>query len=266
MVRDEYQPSKHVMPMIYPERPRLIVLEGIDLSGRTTQVQLLQDWLVAQHYHVTTTAWRTSPLISDLLARARNRPPLRPLTYSMLYAADHIDRTQHIIRPELEHGGIVLADRYMYTAFARDTARGIDTAWVQNLYRDSVQPDAVFYLHISPEEAVKRRFGLQQQRVETLQKGKNKSDKDDKDNREPKPRKQKKEAKKRLQAQAATVAPTPVLTKEALESFRDFEVKMYSEYQQMQKAYGFTVIEGNQSIDQVQSILRRAIMRLLLEM
>jgi len=264
MARDEYQSSKYAMPMIYPERPRLLVLEGIDLSGRTTQVQLLQDWLVAQHYHVTTTAWRTSPLISDLLARARNRPPLRPLTYSLLYASDHIDRTQHVIRPQLERGGIVLADRYMYTAFARDTARGIDTAWVQNLYRDSVQPDAVFYLHISPEEAVKRRFGLQQQRLDALQKEKNKSDKDDKGNREHKPRKQEKEAKKRLQA--AAVAPASVLTKEALESFRDFEVKMYSEYQQMQKAYGFTVIEGNQPIDQVQSILRRTVMRLLLEM
>lgn len=263
MARDEYESGKSAMPMIYPERPRLIVLEGIDLSGRTTQVQLLHDWLVAQHYHVTTTAWRTSPLISDLLARARIGQPLRPLTYSMLYAADHIDRTQHVIRPELERGGIVLADRYMYTALARDTARGIDPAWVQNLYRYSVQPDVVFYLHISPEEAVKRRFGLQQQRLDVPHKEKHSYDKDEKDGKGHKQRKQEKDAKKGLQA--TMVAQTPALTKEAQESFRNFEVKMYNEYQQMQKAYGFTVIEGNQPIDQVQAILRRAIMRLLLE-
>lgn len=263
MARDGYESAKNAMPMIYPERPRLIVLEGIDLSGRTTQVQLLHDWLIAQRYHVTTTAWRTSPLISDLLARARTGPPLRPLTYSMLYAADHIDRTQHIIRPELERGGIVLADRYMYTALARDTARGIDPLWVQNLYRDSVQPDAVFYLHISPEEAVKRRFGLQQQRLDVLHKEKHKSAKEDKGSKEHKQRKQEKEAKK--DSQAAMVAQTSVLTKEAQESFRNFEVKMYNEYQEMRKAYGFTVIEGDQPIDQVQAILRRAIMRLLLE-
>src|SRR5947209_6637283 len=126
-----------------PERPCLIVLEGIDLSGRTTQVQLLRDWLVAQRYAVTTTAWRTSPLISDLLTRARSGPQLRPLTYSLLFCADHMDRTQHVIKPALARGEIVLADRYTYTAFARDAARGLDSTWVRNLYSFSVQPDIV---------------------------------------------------------------------------------------------------------------------------
>ncbi len=266
MARDEDQSSTYTTTMIYPERPRLIVLEGIDLSGRTTQVQLLLDWLVAQHYYVTATAWRTSPLISDLLARARAGAPLRPLSYSMLYAADHIDRMQRVIRPAFERGEIVLADRYLYTALARDTARGLDAAWVQNLYRNSIQPDAVFYLHISPEEAVKRRLSLQQQRLDELHKGnkgKHKADKVEKDGKEHKQRKQEKGAKKGVQA--ATAVQTSTLTGETLESFRNFEVKMYSEYQQMQKAYGFTVIEGNQPIDQVQATLRRAIMRLLLE-
>lgn len=264
MARDEDQSGMYSPPMIYPERPRLIVLEGIDLSGRTTQVQLLLDWLVAQRYYVTATALRTSPLISDLLARARTGAPLRPLSYSMLYAADHMDRMQRVIRPALERGEIVLADRYLYTALARDTARGLDPTWVQNLYRYSVQPDAVYYLHISPEEAVKRRLGLQQQRLDDLHKGKHKSDKDGKNGKENKQRKQGKEAKKG--AQAANAIQTPALTGESLESFRNFEVKMYGEYQQMQKAYGFTVIEGNQPIDSIQAILRRAIMRLLLEM
>ncbi len=171
MAENQYQTGHNgsgLSPMIAPEQPRLIVLEGIDLSGRTTQVQLLYDWLVAQRYRVTTTAWRTSPLISDILARARTRTGtmLRPLTYSLLYSADHLDRTQRVIKPALARGEIVLADRYTYTAFARDSARGLDPAWVQNLYHYSVQPDIVFYLHISPAEAVKRRLALQQQRLQ----------------------------------------------------------------------------------------------------
>src|SRR5207302_639929 len=136
------------------------------------------------------TAWRTSPLISDVLARVRLGPPLRPLTYSLLYCADHMDRTQRVIKPALERGEIVLADRYIYTAFARDTARGLDAIWVRNLYRFSMQPDIVFYLHISPEEAVKRRLALQQQQ--------GKMEKASKDGKESKQHKQ--SEKKQFQA------------------------------------------------------------------
>src|SRR5713101_7295248 len=227
------------------ERPLLIALEGIDLSGRTTQVELLRDWLTAQRYHVTTTAWRTSPLISDVLARARLGPPLRPLTYSLLYCADHMDRTQQVIKPALQQGEIVLADRYTYTAFARDTARGLDAAWVRNLYRFSIPPDVVYYLHISPEEAVKRRLALQRQRLEKVEKsGKGEKGKDGKHSKEP----------EKKQAQINTTMPAPILTGEALESYRNFEIKMYSQYQNMQKEFEVSVIEGNQSIDQVQAM------------
>jgi len=248
-------------PRIYPERPCFIVLEGIDLSGRTTQVQLLHEWLLAQRYHVTTTAWRSSPLISDVLARARSGPPLKPLTYSLLFAADHIDRSQHVIQPALARGEIVLADRYTYTAFARDAARGLDTHWVHNLYHYAVPPDVVFYLHISPEEAVKRRLALHQQRLDISQKH-GKHEKDSKGEKHSKDGKDGKDGKNR-KATAPVLQPQ-LLTKEALESFRSFEMKMYSEYQQMQQHFGFTVIEGAQPIDQVQGILRRAVMRLLL--
>ena len=254
------QSERGLSPMIAPEQPRLIVLEGIDLSGRTTQVQLLHDWLLAQRYRVTTTAWRTSPLISDILIRARNGPMLRPLTYSLLYSADHFDRTQRVIKPALARGEIVLADRYTYTAFARDSARGLDLAWVQNVYHYSVQPDIVFYLHISPAEAVKRRVALQQQRLQTLHK-------DMPTGKQGKAGKSTKDAKKSRKPDKAPLpfaSPIPALAGEALESFHDFEMKMYAEYQQMQKTFGFTVIEGSQPIDQVQAMLRRAVMRLLL--
>ena len=221
-------------------RARLIALEGIDLSGRTTKVQLLRDWLLAQNYGVTATAWRTSPLVSDMLERTRTRSPLRPLTYSMLYCADHLDRTERVIKPALERGDIVLADRYIYTAFARDEASGLDPAWVRNLYRFSVQPDAIFYLHISPDEAVQRRMTLLEL-ARHPHKGKS--------------GKHKKIATATRQQQediqTVSTVKIPSFTPETLESFRSFEKKMYDHYQSMQKAFLFSVIEGSQSIEVV---------------
>lgn len=237
------------------ERPRLIVVEGIDLSGRTTQVRLLQQWLLAQNYAVTTTALRTSPLISDILERARDAQPLQPLTYSMLYCADHLDRTQRVIQPALERGEIVLADRYIYTSFARDQARGLDAAWVRNLYRFSVEPDAVFYLHISPDEAVRRRIVIQQlQREHTISKhGKGKKGK------------KKQHEQQGVNVASPAIAGSATLAAQTVEGFRDFEKRVYNHYQDMQKEFHFSVIEGSQSIEFVQTMLRRAIMRLLLE-
>jgi dTMP kinase len=249
--KDLYRPGRaqEQPPFLRPERARLIVLEGIDLSGRTTQVQLLRDWLIAQHYQVATTAWRTSPLISDVLARARAKTPLRPLTYSMLYCADHLDRSERVIKPALGRGEIVLADRYTYTAFARDEARGLEREWVRNLYRFTVQPDKVFYLHISPEEAVRRRLALQQFARIVSKKEKKSGEKKRKGEKE----------------KAAAIVPVSQSTQETLESFRSFEMKMYSQYQGMQEEFGFHVIEGSQSIDLVQATLRRAMLHLLLE-
>ncbi len=239
--------ASHVPSLLQrPERARLIVLEGIDLSGRTTQVQLLRDWLSAQHYYVTTTAWRTSPLIADVLAKARTNSPLHPLTYSLLYCADHLDRTERVIRPTLAHGGIVLADRYTYTAFARDEARGLDREWVRNLYHFSVVPDVVFYLHISPDEAVRRRVALQREKLQNGQPQKHGA----------------KEQKKRRREEAASLV---ALTAEGMKGFHNFEMKMYEKYQTMQKEFDFVVVEGSQSVDRVQALLRRAVMRLLLE-
>jgi dTMP kinase len=235
---DEGSPS-----LLHPENARLIVLEGIDLSGRTTQVQLLRDWLAVQHYYVTVTAWRTSPLIGNVLAQARTKSPLQPLTYSLLYCADHLDRTERVIKPTLARGEIVLADRYIYTAFARDEARGLDREWVRNLYHFTVEPDVVFYLHINPDEAVRRRMVLQRQREKDAQ-----------------PKKHEGQKKKRREA-----AQMLSLTAEAMESFHDFEMKMYDQYQRMQKEFNFVVVEGAQSVDRVQAMLRRAVMRLLLE-
>lgn len=273
--------------VLHPERPLLLVVEGIDLSGRTTQVKLLHDWLLAQHYAVTTTAWRTSPLVSDLLSRARSsRSHLQPMAYSLLFCADHLDRTQHVIKPALARREIVLADRYSYTAFARDAARGVDPAWIRDVYSFVVEPDRVFYLHISPEEAVKRRMALLRKQKETQISHSSKSPKhgshhdlskvEEEKKRVKKSEKDAKPSKKQahsepahksalpdIRTEKALVAP---ISQETLESFRSFEDRMYIEYQRMQKEFGFTVIEGNQSIETIQNQLRRMVMRLLLDL
>lgn len=260
----------HASALLRPERPPLFVLEGIDLSGRTTQVHLLNDWLTAQHYAVTRTALRDSPLIADVLARARAGTSLQPLTYSLLFAADHIDRTQRVIQPTVARAEIVLADRYIYTAFARDVARGLDIGWIENLYRYAVQPAIVFYLHISPEEAVQRRMTLLQQRVQDMRHAEARRRKHGHSDTPGKPDKAQKRDKKPGKVGKAPGVPSPsvqapVLSQDALDSFRNFEAKMYREYERMRQAYAFTVIEGSQSIEQVQAELRRAMLPLLLE-
>jgi dTMP kinase len=128
-------------------------------------------------------------------------------------------------------------------------AEGLDLAWIHNLYHFAIPPDIVFYLHINPEEAVRRRLALQEQPKDVH--------KDDKG--------QKQKQNKGQVQQAAIPAKLPALTQETLESFRNFERKMYSQYQSMQKVFGFSVIEGSQSIDLIQAALRRAVMHLLLD-
>src|SRR5205823_11786840 len=124
---------------------------------------------------------------------------------------------------------------------------GLDLAWIHNLYHFVIPPDIIFYLHISPEEAVRRRLALQQPPQDV-----HKDEKGQKHNKG--------------QVQQATIpAKLPTLTPETLESFRNFERKMYSQYQNMQKEFGFSVIEGSQSIDLIQAALRRAVMHLLLD-
>ncbi len=254
--------SSFLVPHTYPGR--LITAEGLDGSGKSTQLQLLSYWLQAEGYEVLITEWTPSKLIRRALKAGKKQGYMDPMLLSILHAADLAELYERDIVPALQRGAIVLADRYMYTAFARDAARGLSPSWVRSLYRFSVQPDVVFYLHISPEEAVRRRLTLQQQQQGQL--GDSRSEKNSKSGKKDKEHKQNRKLGKEQSpySQATIGTPSPQLTQEALESFRNFEIKMYSEYQQMQKEFGFTVIEGNQSIEQVQALLRRAVGRLLL--
>jgi dTMP kinase len=135
-----------------PERVRhdypgkLIVIEGTDGVGRSTQSELLKNWLAVEGYGVTVTGWKSSILISTVIEKAKSKNALNTITFSLLYATDLADRLNNIIVPALKAGLMVICDRYYYTAFARDVVRGADPQWVRKLYGFAVEPDLVFYL------------------------------------------------------------------------------------------------------------------------
>ncbi len=137
---------------------RLIVVEGADGSGRSTQIQRLTEWLEGSGHATVQVGLKRSTLVSEDLERAQEGNILSRSTLSLFYATDFADQLENIILPALKAGFIVLADRYIYTLMARDMVRGMDEAWLRNLYGIAIEPDAVFYLNVPPEELVQRCF------------------------------------------------------------------------------------------------------------
>lgn len=134
----------------------LICVEGIDGSGKSTQLAILRDWLKSRGLDVIYTEWNSSDLISQTTKRAKKKNLLSPRTFSLLHAVDFADRLEQVIIPALKAGFIVLADRYVYTAFARDVARGVDKDWVRNMYGFAVKPDLTLYYSITAEISLER--------------------------------------------------------------------------------------------------------------
>jgi dTMP kinase len=135
---------------------RLFVVEGIDGSGKSTQLTLLAQWLRGQGYPVVFSEWNSSPIVKSTTSRGKKRKILTPLTFSLIHATDFSDRVEREIIPSLKAGAIVLADRYVYTAFARDVTRGVPPRWVRSLYRFAVVPTVAFYFRVPLDMALKR--------------------------------------------------------------------------------------------------------------
>lgn len=141
----------------HPAYPgRLFVVEGIDGSGKSTQLDLLHKWLISEGYLVIFTEWNSSPIVKSITKRGKDRQLLSPTTFSLIHAADFASRIYAQILPALQAGAIVLADRYIYTAFARDAVRGVNRAWVRRLYSFAVTPTAAFYFDVPLEESLRR--------------------------------------------------------------------------------------------------------------
>ncbi len=127
---------------------KLIAIEGPDGVGRSTHIESLQDWLEVQGHGVLTTGWTRSTLMSKTIEIAKQGNIMDPWSYSLLYATDFADRLEHQIIPALRSGFIVLADRYVYTAFARNVVRGCDRRWIREVFGFAIVPDLVCYLRI----------------------------------------------------------------------------------------------------------------------
>ena len=141
---------------------KLIVIEGADGSGRSTQISRLVEWLEGTGHATLQVGLKRSTLVSEQLEQAQHGNILSRTTLSLFYATDFADQLEHAILPALRAGAVVLADRYIYTLMARDLVRGMDEHWLRNLYGIALVPDAVFYLEVSPEQLVQRVFAKNQ--------------------------------------------------------------------------------------------------------
>lgn len=219
------------MPLLAPNRYRgkLIVVEGIDGSGKSTQISLLSHWLRSQMLAVAFSEWNSSPLVRETTRRGKKKEMFTPTTFSLIHATDFADRMERYILPLVKAGAIVCADRYAYTAFARDVARGVGRRWVRNLYSFALRPNLSFYFRVPLDVALGRILG-----------GRN--------------------AIKYYEA-----GMDLQLSRNIEESFRIFQSRILDEYEAMSTEMGFHVIDATLSIEEQQGQMRDIVRRELRE-
>jgi dTMP kinase len=220
------------MLLLRPNRYRgkLIVVEGIDGSGKSTQLSLMSQWLRSQGIVVAFSEWNSSPLVRETTRRGKKKNMFTPATFSLIHATDFADRLERYIVPLLKSGAIVCADRYAYTAFARDVVRGVSRRWVRNLYRFAVRPNLAFYFRVPLEVAIGRILGGR-------------------------------DAIKYYEA-----GMDLGLSRNIQESFRIFQGRILEEYEAMIREVGFHVIDATGSIEEQQCRMREIILNELGEM
>jgi dTMP kinase len=206
---------------------KLIIVEGIDGSGKSTQIDLLYRWLRSQGKSVYFSEWNSSKLVKSTTRLGKKKRILTPTTFSLIHATDFADRWENHILPLLKAGVIVLADRYAFTAFGRDVARGVDPQWVRNLYSFALQPDIAFYFRVPLEVSVNRILSSRA-KIKYYEAGKDLELSDDK-----------------------------------VVSFRLFQQRICDEYEKMIAEYGLTVIDGTLPIHEQQQQVREITQELL---
>jgi dTMP kinase len=214
----------HGLPYV-PDRSRpgqLIVIEGTDGVGRSTQIEALTTWLEIEGHAVTSTGWTRSPLLEETINEAKAGHELTTTTFSLLYAADFADRLEHHILPALQAGFVVVADRYMYTVFARNAVMGVDAAWTRQLFGMALVPDLVLYLEIDVDHLVPR--VLQGKGMDYWESGMHLALGDD-----------------------------------LFDSFQRYQHRLISEYDSLAREFGFVVVDARRPIDDIQADLRRHI-------
>src|SRR5437899_8207622 len=201
---------------------KLIAIEGTDGVGRSTQIQLLREWLEVKGYGVVETGWTRSPLMQPTIELAKSSNTLNKLTFVLLYATDFADRLEKEIIPALKAGFVVLSDRYIFTALARAGVRGIDRAWLRSLYGFAIAPHLVFYLNIDVKNLIQR--VLETRGMDFWESGMDLKTGDD-----------------------------------IYDSFRSYQQKLLKEYASMADEFKFRVVDARRSIDRIQDELRRQV-------
>lgn len=205
---------------------RLIVIEGTDSVGRSTQIRQLRPWLESSGYAVTNTEMTRSELVGEGLKQAKAGHTLGPITLNLFYATDFVDRFERQILPALRAGFIVLTDRYIYSLMARAIVRGADPGWIRSIYGLALIPDAVFYLKVGIDDLIPR--VLQRGGFDYWESGMD----------------------MRLGA-------------DLFESFVNYQGKMIEQFEAMSVAYGFQAIDASLPVDQISEQLKRRILPLL---
>jgi dTMP kinase len=205
---------------------RLIVLEGTDGVGRSTQVALLHEWLEANGYAVAQTGLARSSLVGPGLTRAKQGHTLGDITLNLLYATDFADRLEKEILPALRAGFVCLTDRYIYSVIARAMVRGVDYGWLRELFGFALVPDAVFYLeadldHLIPRVLVGEGFDYWESGMDVLR------------------------------------------GDDIFENYRDYQTKLLAQFRQIGKEYKFITVDANNSVQEIFSDLRRRLKPIL---
>ena len=212
-------------PHNYPGK--LFVVEGIDGSGKTTQLGLLAKWLSAAGHRVFVTDWNSSALVKAATKTGKKKNALTPMTFSLLHATDFADRLLYKIVPPLKAGMIVLADRYTYTACARDASRGVDRQWVRDLYSFAVKPDLAVYFRVPIEVSLDRLMA------------------------------------RRVKLKFYEAGMDMGWSNNPIESFRVFQSKVLGEYDSLVDEYGLSMIDASGSITDQQRVFREMVSRAL---
>ena len=199
---------------------KLFIVEGVDGSGKSTQVDLLKKWLENEGYSVFYTEWNSSELVKETTREAKKKNLLTPTTFSLLHATDFADRLYYQIIPPLKAGMIVLADRYAYTAFARDVVRGVSPQWVRNLYSFAVRPDISFYFDVPIQIACERILS------------------------------------NRTEIKFHEAGMDLGLSPDARESFKIFQGRIMDEYKKMVEEFELTCIDATEEIHEQQNVVR----------
>jgi dTMP kinase len=215
----------HGIPKVALEKlaGRLIVVEGADGSGRSTQIAMLVEWLEGTGHATVQVGLKRSTLVSPELEQAQEGNILSRTTLSLFYATDFADQLENIILPALKAGFIVLADRYIYTLMARDMVRGMDEAWLKNLYGLALEPDAVFYLNVPPEELVQRNFA-KNTALDYWESGMDLG-----------------------------------LERDMFDSFLKYQAAVQQIFKRLQTTYGFTIVDGMRPAEVISNDLRKKI-------